>query len=161
MTVNEPTSGGSEQQTNPWGAQPGVAAGAASELTRSYAQPPANGPLGKVRATGTCILLAVITFGIYSLVWFYKTHDEMKRHSGQGLGGGIALLIAIAFGVASPFITSSEVGELYQRRGQSKPVSGLTGLWYFPGAFIIVGPIVWFVKTNGALNAYWRSLGTG
>jgi hypothetical protein len=24
--------------------------------------------------------------------WFYKTHDEMKRHTGDGLGGGIALL---------------------------------------------------------------------
>jgi len=24
---------------------------------------------------------------------------------------------------------------------------------------VIVGLIVWFVKTNGALNAYWRSLG--
>jgi hypothetical protein len=40
-----------------------------------------------------------------------------------------------------------------------KPVSGATGLWYFPGMFILVGPLVWFVKTNGALNAYWRAHG--
>ena len=93
-------------------------------------------------------------------MWFYKTHEEMKRHSGQGLGGTIALLIALFVGVAAPFLTSNEVGGLYERRGQSKPVTGLTGLWYFPGMFVLIGPIVWFVKTNGALNAYWRSLGS-
>ncbi|GAB2640648.1 hypothetical protein GCM10027270_31590 [Nocardioides ginkgobilobae] len=42
---------------------------------------------------------------------------------------------------------------------QKEPVSGATGLWYFPGMFILVGPIIWFVKTNGALNDYWKSLG--
>jgi hypothetical protein len=42
----------------------------------------------------------------------------MKHHTGEGLGGGIALVLAI-----------------------------------------FVGLIVWFVKVNGALNAYWRSLG--
>jgi len=25
--------------------------------------------------------------------------------------------------------------------------------------FLLAGPLVWFVQTNGALNAYWRSLG--
>ncbi len=44
-------------------------------------------------------------------------------------------------------------------QGQAKPVSGATGLWYFPACFILIGPIVWFVKTNGALNEYWRSQG--
>ena len=34
-----------------------------------------------------------------------------------------------------------------------------SGLWVFPGIFLIVGPIIWFVKTNGALNSYWESLG--
>ena len=40
-----------------------------------------------------------------------------------------------------------------------EPVTGLTGLWYVPGIFLLVGPIIWFVKTNGALNDYWRSQG--
>ncbi|MGY1738017.1 DUF4234 domain-containing protein [Geodermatophilus sp. SYSU D00684] len=123
------------------------------------AQYPQSGPIGKVRSTGIAILLLIVTFGIYSLVWFYCVHDEMKRHTGQGLGGGLALVIAIFFGIASPYVVSSEVGNLYARMGRAKPVSGATGLWYFPGIFLVVGPIVWFVKTNGALNAYWRSLG--
>jgi hypothetical protein len=119
------------------------------------------GQIGKVRGTGICILLTIVTLGIYPLYWYYQTHEEMKRHSGQGLGGLVALLLGIFVGIVMPYLTSSEVGGLYERRGQKPPVSGLTGLWYFPGIFILVGPIVWFVKTNGALNAYWRSLGAG
>ncbi|MGH1561421.1 DUF4234 domain-containing protein [Mumia sp. DW29H23] len=126
-------------------------------VPQAYA--PGSGPVGKVRSTGVCILLAIVTLGIYTLVWWYKTHAEMKRHSGTGLGGGIALLLAFFVSIVMPYITSSEVGGLYERRGQAKPVSGATGLWYFPGMFILVGPFVWFIKTNGALNAYWRSLG--
>lgn len=116
-------------------------------------------PIGEVRRTGICILLYIVTFGFYGWYWFYKTHDDMKRHSGTGLGGGIALLLTILVGFVMPYLTSSEVGQLYTRRGQQPPVSGLTGLWYFPGMLILVGPIIWFVKTNGALNDYWRSLG--
>ena len=118
------------------------------------------GPIGKVRPTGVCILLSIVTLGIYSLVWYYSTHEEMKKHTGTGLGGGVALLLSLFVGIVMPYITSSEVGGLYERRGQRPPVSGVTGLWYFPGIFLFfIGPIVWFVKTNGALNAYWRSVG--
>ena len=124
-----------------------------------YAQPQYGAPIGKVRSTGICILLTIVTFGIYSLYWYYATHDEMKRHSGQGIGGGVALLLAFFVGIVMPYINSAEVGALYERSGRSKPVSGATGLWYFPGMLILVGPIVWFVKTNGAINSYWRSLG--
>ena len=150
MTAEQP-----HEQQNPWvpgAGQPMVPAG-------GWAPTPVPGGIGKVRGTGVCILLAIVTLGIYTLVWFFQTHEEMKRHTGQGLGGAIALLIALFLGPAAPFLSSNEVGNLYQRRGQAQPVSALTGLWYFPGVFILVGPLVWFVKTNGALNAYWRSLG--
>lgn len=120
--------------------------------------PPA-GTVGKVRGTGVCILLTVVTLGIYPLVWWFQTHEEMKRHSGQGLGGLVALLLALFVGIAMPYVSSSEVGNLYERRGQAPPVTAATGLWYFPGMFILVGPLVWFVRTNNALNAYWQSLG--
>lgn len=118
-----------------------------------------SAPIGKIRSTGTCILLMIVTFGIYGIWWYYKTHEEMKRHSGQGIGGALALLLSVFVGIVLPYINSSEVGGLYERAGKPRPVSGATGLWYFPGIFILVGPIVWFVKTNGALNDYWRSVG--
>jgi hypothetical protein len=115
-----------------------------------------TGPLGRIRPTGIAILLCIVTLGIYTLVYYFKTHEEMKRHSGDGVGGVLALIIALIFGIASPFLLSSEVGKLYERAGRAKPVSGVTGLWLL---LPIAGPFVWFVKTNGALNAYWRSLG--
>jgi hypothetical protein len=119
-----------------------------------------TGPAGQVRSTGTCVLLTIVTLGFYTWYWYYKTHDEMKRHSGQGIGGGVALVLAIFVGIVMPFLTSNEVGQLYERRGQARPVSAVTGLWaLLLGWFFFVGLIVWFVKTNGALNAYWRSLG--
>lgn len=131
------------------------------------AAPYANGsplhgraPVGRIRGTGACIALTVITFGIYSIVWFYKVHSEMKNHTGgAGLGGGLAAVLAFFLGFVMPFVTSSEVGNLYHRAGMAAPVSGVTGLWYFPGAFIVIGPLVWFVKTNAAINSYWRSVG--
>jgi hypothetical protein len=119
-----------------------------------------HAPVGKIRNTGTCFLLMIVTLGIYGWVWYFKTHEEMKRHSGTGIGGGIALLLAIFIGIVMPFLTSNEVGQLYQRRGQKAPVSALTGLWaLLLGWLFFVGIIVWFVKTNDALNSYWRSLG--
>jgi hypothetical protein len=154
------------QPVTPAAPQSGEAPPPAPPATTSYeaapayaAAPPQAGPVGKIRSTGTCILLAIVTFGIYGLVWYYKTHEEMKQHTGRGLGGVVALLIAIIVGIASPFISSNEVGDLYAHSGKEKPVSAATGLWYFPGVFILIGPIVWFVKTNGALNEYWKSQG--
>lgn len=161
---------------------------------------PQSGPPGAVRPTGKCILLFVVTIAIYTYVYNYKVHKEMKEHSGRGVGGGVALLLTFLAGVAMPFVTSAEVGSLYARRGEREPVRGWTGLWLllpavggyvvliiamisvaatadpaapatdaeaisFVVAFLlyaivaIAGGVVWFVKTNGALNRYWESVG--
>ena len=130
---------------------PGVPA-----AVRNWCRP---GAVGQVRTTGLQMLLFVVTFGIWGYVYFFQTHDELKRHTGDGIGGVLALLLAIVFWMASPFLQSHEVGRLYERRGQRRPVSALTGLWFFPGVFLLIGPIIWFVLTNRALNAHWRSLG--
>jgi hypothetical protein len=117
------------------------------------------GPVGQVRGTGVQILLFLVTFGIWGFVYYFQTHEEMKRHTGEGIGGVLALLLSIFVGIASPYLLSHEVGALYARRGQVRPVSALTGLWFFPGMLLLVGPLIWFVETNRALNDYWRSLG--
>ena len=123
-----------------------------------YAQP--QGPIGQIRPTGLTILLFFVTLGIWGFVYYYQIHEEMKRHTGEGLGGVLALVVAIIFAASSsPYLLSHEVGRLYERRGQAKPVSAITGLWFFPGIFILVGPFIWFVQTNDALNEYWESLG--
>ena len=118
------------------------------------------GPVGKIRSTWAVIGLSIITFGIYSLYYYFATHEEMKQHSGEGVGGALGLVIALfTFGLVTPFLLPNEVGNLYARQGRSRPVSATTGLWVLLGWMILVGPLVWLIKTNGALNAYWRSLG--
>jgi len=122
-----------------------------------YARP--AGTVGEVRGTGLQMLLFLVTLGIWGYVYYFQVHDEMKRHAGTGIGGVLALILNVFVGVVSPFLLSHEVGGLYERRGLRKPVSALTGLWFFPGILILVGPFIWFVLTNRALNDYWRSVG--
>lgn len=151
-------------EPNPYGQQPPPPGWAGQEQPPAYGQPapygaPAPGSLGQTRGTGKMVLLFLVTFGIYGLIYYYRVHEEMKTHTGRGLGGGLALVLALLVGVASPFILSDEVGKLYSARGQQPPVTGATGLWYIPGILILVGPFIWFAKTNKALNEYWQSLG--
>ncbi len=112
--------------------------------------------IGKVRSTGTCMLLMVVTLGFYSLFWYYGTHSEMQRHRRSGLGGGVALILGFFVPFVLAFMTPSEVGTMYAARGEGEPVSAATGLWIL---LPFIGWIIWFVKTNGAINNYWRSLG--
>jgi len=101
------------------------------------------------------ILLFIVTLGFYGWYWAFKTHEEMKQHTGEGVGGVIGLVIWILLGVVSAFVIPSEVGKMYKRDGQEPPVTGWTGLWLFPGAVLIIPAIVWFVKVQRALNRYW------
>jgi Domain of unknown function (DUF4234) len=114
------------------------------------------GPLGKLRGIGFGILLYVVTFGFYSLYWVYKTAEEMKQHTGDGLGGVLGLVIWVLLSPVMAFVIPSEIGSMYRKDGQQPPMTGWTGLWLFPGAFLIIPAIVWFVKVQGALNRYWE-----
>jgi drug/metabolite transporter superfamily protein YnfA len=116
-----------------------------------------TGPLGKPRGVGFAILIFIITLGIYGLYWVYKTQEEMKQHTGDGLGGVLGLVVWIIVGAVSAFVIPSEVGKMYAKDGREPPVTGWTGLWLFPFGIFIIPAIVWFVKVQGSLNRYWQS----
>jgi Domain of unknown function (DUF4234) len=118
--------------------------------------PGTTGPLGRPRGIGFGILLFIVTLGFYAWYWVYKTMEEMKQHTGEGLGGVIGLVIWILINPVMAFVIPSEVGKMYRKDGQEPPMSGWTGLWLFPGAFLIIPAIVWLVKVQGALNRYWE-----
>jgi hypothetical protein len=115
------------------------------------------GPLGQRRGIGFGILLFIVTLGFYGWYWAFKTQEEMKQHTGDGLGGVIGLVVWILIPFVSAFVIPSEIGKMYARAGKEPPVTGWTGLWLFPGIILIVPAIVWFVKVQGALNRYWES----
>jgi Domain of unknown function (DUF4234) len=117
-------------------------------------------PLGQPRGIGFGILMMIVTLGIYSYYWSYKTFEELKNYrNGQGIGGALALILMfVGGGIAIPFIAGSEVGNLFAEDGREKPVTGITGLWIL---LPILGAIIWFVKVQGNLNDFWHSKGAG
>src|SRR6188768_2508908 len=128
-----------------------------SEAAATPAVPAAAAsPLGQPRGVAFVIIISIITLGIYFLYWHYKTGEELKRYSGEGLGGVLWLVIAIVVGIVMIFVAPSEVGNLYARDGREKPVTGKTGFWMF---LPLVGYFVWTIKVQGALNRFWESKG--
>src|SRR4026207_761665 len=73
-----------------------------------------RGPGGHTRSIGLSILWAILTLGIYTLVWTYKTQEEIKRYSGNGVGGVIGLVIYILISPITFFIVASEVRYMYE-----------------------------------------------
>jgi hypothetical protein len=118
------------------------------------AQPATSGPLGQPRGIGFGILLFIVTIGFYGLYWVFKTQEEVKNHSHQGVGGVIGLVIHILIAPVTWFLIPSEVGKMYKLDGREAPFTGWTGLWFL---LPIVGAFVWFIKVQRALNGYWES----
>jgi amino acid transporter len=115
-----------------------------------------TGPIGETRSIGLSILWFIITLGIYGIYWTYKTLEETKRHTGDGIGGVVGIVIYLVIGPVLWFVIPSEIGQMYRRDNREPPVQGITGLWWL---LPIAGAIVWFVKVQGALNRYWESKG--
>jgi hypothetical protein len=115
-----------------------------------------SGPIGQPRNIGISILLAIVTLGIYTLVWTYQTYEEMKRHTGQGIGGALGLLLHIFVAPVTFFLVPSEIRQMYERDGRTTDLTPLWGLWFLLPLF---GPFIWFFKVQGTLNDYWVSKG--
>jgi hypothetical protein len=127
-----------------------------TEAAAPAAPAAAAGPLGQPRGIAFVIIIGILTLGIYSIYWAYKTGEEIKRYSGEGLGGVLWLVIWIVVGIVMWFVSPSEVGKLYSREGQDPPVSGVTGFWML---IPLVGWIIWVIKVQGALNRFWAAKG--
>jgi hypothetical protein len=127
-----------------------------TEAAAPAAPAAAAGPLGQPRGIAFVIIIGILTLGIYSIYWAYKTGEEIKRYSGEGLGGVLWLVIWIVVGIVMWFVSPSEVGKFYSREGQDPPVSGVTGFWML---IPLVGWIIWVIKVQGALNRFWAAKG--
>jgi hypothetical protein len=64
----------------------------------------------------------------------------------------IGLVLGILINPVNWFGLPSEIGNMYGRAGQPKPVSA-TGSW---NLIPLIGFIIWTVKVQGALNRAWE-----
>ena len=116
-----------------------------------------RGQVGNTRSIPLSILWAVLTLGIYTFVWVYKTHNEIKRYSGNGIGGVLGLVVYILIAPVTYFVIPSEVRYMYENLdGQHSPVRGIHGLWFL---LPLIGHLIWFIQVQGALNRYWETKG--
>src|SRR5438034_8194629 len=116
-----------------------------------------RGPVGNTRSIGLSILWAILTLGIYTIIWTYKTQEEVKRYSGNGVGGVIGMVIYILISPVTFFLVPSEVRYMYEDLdGQQSPVRGIHGLWFL---LPLIVHIIWFVQAQRALNLQRESEG--
>ena len=114
------------------------------------------GPPGQIRNWGTVAILSIITCGIYAIFWQYYVFRDNKEFSGEGVGGGIAVIFAIFIGIVNIFLLPAEEGNIYAKAGQEKPVSGVTGFWVL---IPLVGWFIWLYKVQNAINTRWEQMG--
>jgi hypothetical protein len=144
------------------------------KMTAPYAQTPAPGqppyaqappygapqypagPLGKIRNPINVALLSIVTFGIYTLVYWFKTGNELKAHKNVGVGGAVYLILALVIGIVPPFLLGNDVKTLRAGAGQEPKVSAMTAFWLL---IPLVGLFIYIPKVQGALNEYWVSQG--
>jgi hypothetical protein len=113
----------------------------------------ASGPIGKRRKIGMQILLSIVTLGIYGVYWAYTSHEDVKAHTGDGVGGVVGAVIWVFVGIITLFLLPIEIQRMYERDGRESPVSAKTAFW------VLLFGIPWFVKVQKALNEYWESKG--
>ncbi len=111
------------------------------------------GPIGKRENIGLQILWSVLTLGLYGLYWAYKSHEEVKVHSGQGVGGVVGVVIYVFVGFVTLFLLPIEIEKMYKQDGRASPVSAVTAFW------VLLLGIPWYVMCQAALNDYWAAKG--
>lgn len=113
-------------------------------------------PIGAPRSVGLTILVAIVTFGIWTWVWSYMNGEELETYRRNGLGGVAYLLLTIVFVPITMFLMANEVENLYLDAGEQPRITTLWGLWFL---LPLIGQIVWYVRIQHAINEFWQARG--
>jgi hypothetical protein len=118
--------------------------------------PPAVREPGRRRSAGLVVLLAVVTLGVWTLVWSYQNGDEIRRFSGRGIGGIGYLLITLVFSPITMFLMAGEVEQLYRSERREPRITVIWGLWFL---LPIIGQLIWYFRIQRAINEFWELQG--
>lgn len=134
-----------------------------------------NGAAGKIRSFWVGLGLSVITFGIYSLCWYYFVNDELKdvgiakddqnlAHSSPAMSVTAIFLGGIV--VIPPFLSIYNYGQRIKRAqrlggipagDQINPV--VSFLLFFPGYFLVIPYFIHFWYVTKHQNMAMRAAG--
>jgi len=117
---------------------------------------PSAGPIGKPRSVGLTILVVIVTFGIWAWVWSYLNGEELKAYRRDGLGGVAYLVFTIFIVPVTMFVMANEVEKLYLDAGEQPRITTVWGLWFL---LPLIGNIIWYVRIQNAINAFWQARG--
>ena len=125
----------------------------------------------KKRSLALCIVLSIVTFGIYGLYWVYKLAQDVNaicEGDGKKTAGllKVFLLGLITFGIYS-LVWIYMLGDRLQDNAPKykltfKESGGTILLWYILGSLIIVGPFIALhiiiKNTNALADEYNKKL---
>jgi hypothetical protein len=119
-----------------------------------------RGKPAKIRRPWGAFLLALITLGIYYLVWYYKTNRELRDVAGIDVSPGIAVL-AISLGsfvLIPPFVSTwrffKRIHRAQEAAGVNHPISHVTGFVLYLIAFFLLPVEIPYAQYH--LNRLWR-----
>jgi hypothetical protein len=115
-----------------------------------------SAPIGKPRSVGLTILVAIVTFGIWTWVWSYMNGEELKNYRRQGLGGVAYLLFTIFIVPVTMFVMANEVEQMYVQAGEQPRITTIWGLWFL---LPLIGNIIWYIRIQNAINQFWQARG--
>jgi hypothetical protein len=114
---------------------------------------PSTGPIGRQRDIATQVLLSIVTLGVYGVYWAYTSHEDIRRRTGDGIGGVLGAVVYLFAAFVTWFLLPVEIQRMYERDGRESPVRASTAAW------ILLFGIPWYVKCQRALNRYWAAQG--
>ena len=115
----------------------------------------------KIRNPFLVFVWSIVTFGIYYLVWYYKTNRELAEY-GVGDSPGLSLLAVTLGGllVVPPFVSEwryyRRIGEAQARAGMEHRISHVTGFLLYLIALILLPFETVYAQHH--LNRLWRHL---
>jgi hypothetical protein len=115
----------------------------------------------KIRNPFGVFVLAIVTLGIYYLVWYYKVNRELRDASGIDVSPGIALL-AITFGwfiIVPPFVswyrTFQRIQQAQQQAKLTAEVNPILGfILYIVALYFLPFELLY---AQDELNKLWRA----
>lgn len=111
------------------------------------------GPIGTTRRGYVVAFLMCVTLGVYTVVWLYRLFQEKRAYSGEGTEGIVAVVLAVGMPMLPAILLANEVGQLYERSGEVRPVTWSTALWIL---LPIAGFFLWLYRVQTAMNDYWE-----